>query len=84
MRAVVTGGIGGVVDTFGKSLKYATCFGEFTKLEHPTRDCRTAYYGDRSFCFNQFLMVIFRSILVPHDNVSSNDGLHNWDKFIFQ
>ena len=29
MRAVVTGGIGGVVDTFGKSLKYATCFGEF-------------------------------------------------------
>ena len=33
MRAVVTGGIGGVVDTFGKSLKYATCFGEFTNLE---------------------------------------------------
>ena len=28
MRAVVTGGIGGVVDTFGKSLKYATCFGK--------------------------------------------------------
>ena len=33
MRAVVTGGIGGVVDTFGKSLKYATCFGECTNLE---------------------------------------------------
>ena len=30
MRAVVTGGIGGVVDTFGKSLKYATCFGKLT------------------------------------------------------
>ena len=33
MRAVVTGGIGGVVDTFGKSLKYATCFGKFTVIE---------------------------------------------------
>ena len=33
MRAVVTGGIGGVVDTFGKSLKYATCFGKFTVLK---------------------------------------------------
>jgi len=32
MRAVVTGGIGGVVDTFGKSLKYATCFGRFWYL----------------------------------------------------
>ena len=32
MRAVVTGGIGGVVDTFGKSLKYATCFGKSTLL----------------------------------------------------
>ena len=32
MRAVVTGGIGGVVDTFGKSLKYATCFGKLTLL----------------------------------------------------
>ena len=33
MRAVVTGGIGGVVDTFGKSLKYATCFGKFTAIK---------------------------------------------------
>ena len=33
MRAVVTGGIGGVVDTFGKSLKYATCFGKLTAIK---------------------------------------------------
>ena len=43
MRAVVTGGIGGVVDTFGKSLKYATCFGKFTVLK--VRGSRSEGHG---------------------------------------
>ena len=63
MRAVVTGGIGGVVDTFGKSLKYATCFGEFTSLEGIIKDVRTVDNGDRSFHFNQFIEVTMSSVM---------------------
>ena len=57
MRAVVTGGIGGVVDTFGKSLKYATCFGKFTAInwEHKDISPRSSH---RSLIIREFALII--------------------------
>ena len=92
MRAVVTGGIGGVVDTFGKSLKYATCFGKFTAISSlgPDRTWRGSEENiqlevvPRNSDSRTFLSLYLRSILVSYNNVSSNDGLYNWNEFIFK
>ena len=81
MRAVVTGGIGGVVDTFGKSLKYATCFGKFTVLK--VRGSRSEGLGSLILRIH-LISQSSRSFLVSYNNVSSNDGLYNWNKFIFK
>ena len=32
----------------------------------------------------EFIFITLRSILVSYNNVSSNDGLYNWNKFIFK
>ena len=33
----------------------------------------------------EFILIsLLRSILVPYNNVPSNDGLYNWNKFIFK